>query len=162
MKSMITERQLSANRENAQKGGVKSEAGKLVSRMNASKHGGMTNSILEGESGVYEEAIQALSDGESSKFFVEKILVERAAMCVLQMRRVSFAESEFVRQIEDPTVARSLFDMPFEEVVEPGYKAAVSLEQVERFLDLYMRYQVSLENRFLKLNKELGAIRSGQ
>ena len=79
---MITERQLLANRENAQKGGVKSEAGKLVSRMNASKHGGMTNSILEGESGLYEEAIQALSDAESSKIFVEKILVERAAMCV--------------------------------------------------------------------------------
>ena len=105
---MITERQLLANRENAQKGGVKSEAGKLVSRMNASKHGGMTNSILEGESGLYEEAIQALSDAESSKIFVEKILVERAAMCVLQMRRVSFAESEFVRQIDDPTVTRSL------------------------------------------------------
>ena len=159
---MITERQLLANRENAQKGGVKSEAGKLVSRMNASKHGGMTNSILEGESGLYEEAIQALSDAESSKIFVEKILVERAAMCVLQMRRVSFAESEFVRQIDDPTVTRSLFDMSFDEVVEPGYEAVVSLEQVERFLGLYVRYQVSLENRFLKINKELEAVRSGQ
>ena len=117
---------------------------------------------LEGESGLYEEAIQALSDAESSKIFVEKILVERAAMCVLQMRRVSFAESEFVRQIDDPTVTRSLFDMSFDEVVEPGYEAVVSLEQVERFLGLYVRYQVSLENRFLKINKELEAVRSGQ
>ena len=78
------------------------------------------------------------------------------------MRRVSFAESEFVRQIDDPTVTRSLFDMSFDEVVEPGYEAVVSLEQVERFLGLYVRYQVSLENRFLKINKELEAVRSGQ
>ena len=39
---MVSERQLQANRENAKKGGVKTEEGKSVIKYNAQKHGLLT------------------------------------------------------------------------------------------------------------------------
>lgn len=42
---MITDKQLIANRENGKLGGVKTEEGKAVSRMNATKHGLLSQEI---------------------------------------------------------------------------------------------------------------------
>ena len=39
MDTNLTQKQLEANKENAKLGGVKTEAGKAVSRLNAVKHG---------------------------------------------------------------------------------------------------------------------------
>lgn len=157
---MISEKQLSANRKNAKKGGVKTEAGKMTSRLNAFKHGGMTNAILDDEADFYELAETSLLSAETTKSLVEKILVERAAMCVLQMRRLSFAESEFIRQIENPEVLEPLFELPGDKVIEQGYEPAISLEEIDCMLGLYLRYQTAIENRFLKITKELTALRS--
>ncbi len=43
---MVTKKQLDANRANAKKGGVKTKAGKLVSRYNARTHGLLTRELL--------------------------------------------------------------------------------------------------------------------
>jgi len=42
---VISEKQLDANRKNAKKGGVKTEQGKAISRLNAEKHGIFTKVI---------------------------------------------------------------------------------------------------------------------
>ena len=154
----VSTKQLEANRRNAKKGGVKTVPGKMVARMNACKHGGLSNRILEGELPAYKIICDELSEEYEPAGFVQKVLVERIALCVLQMRRMSFAVNEFLLQIDDPEVSKPVFEFPGErEIVAPGYQPAITIGQIERVMDLYERYQVSLENRFLKLNKELSA-----
>ena len=71
---------------------------------------------------------------------------------------MSFAENEFLLQIENPEVSKSMFDLIDEkQIVRPGYQPAITTEQTQTVMELYQRYQMSLENRFLKLNKELSA-----
>jgi len=43
---MVSKKQLVANKRNAQKGGVKTAEGKAVTRLNALKHGLLTDEIL--------------------------------------------------------------------------------------------------------------------
>jgi len=43
---MVSEKQLIANRENSKLGGVKTEAGKQVIRLNAVTHGLLTNVVV--------------------------------------------------------------------------------------------------------------------
>lgn len=157
-RSNATDKQIEANRRNAQKGGVKSDAGKLVSRMNSYKHGGLSNSVLNDELPAYKSLHEELTEELKPTGVVERILVERIALCVLQMRRVSFAANEFIRQIEDPEVSTSVLDLvDHKEVLHEGYKPAITIDEIEKLLELYQRYQVGLENRFLKLTREFAA-----
>jgi hypothetical protein len=155
-----SEVQVKANRCNGKKGGVKTRAGKMISRMNAYKHGGLSSTVLEGELPTYRDIHDALMNEFSPAGFVEKVLVERIVLCVLQMRRISFAVNEFMRQIEQPEVSKSMFEFEEKTIIDPGYEPAITTDQIERILDLYNRYEVSLENRFLKLVKELNLTRA--
>ena len=158
--SKASDDQVRANSRNGKKGGVKTRAGKMISRMNAYKHGGLSNTVLNGELPTYQEIHDALIDDFSPAGFVDKVLIERVALCVLQMRRISVAVNEFILQIEQPEVSKPIFDFEEKEIIEPGYEPAITTGQIERILDLYQRYEVSLENRFLKLVRELRAMRA--
>ena len=161
--TQTSDRQLRANRRNAKKGGVKTLEGKLVTRMNACKHGGLSNSVLDGEWPAYKALLDELTEEYEPSGIVQKVLVERIAICILQMRRVSFAANEYMQQIENPEISRPMFDLLDDKVIEnPGYQPAITTEQIEKILDLYQRYQVSLENRFLKLARELSNAKSGE
>lgn len=148
------------NRKNGMKGGVKTRAGKMISRMNAYKHGGLSNTILDGERSTYLGIYDALQDDFPPGGFVDKVLIERIALCVLQMRRISVAINEFMLQIEEPEISKPMFELEEKQIIEPGYEPAITTKQIEQILDLYERYQVSLENRFLKLVRELKIMRA--
>ena len=155
-----SDKQVKANRSNSKKGGVKTRAGKMISRMNAYKHGGLSSTVLEGELPTYRDIHEALISEFCPTGFVDKVLVERIALCVLQMRRISVAVNEFMLQIEQPEVSKSMFDFEDKTIIEPGYEPAITTDQIERILDLYNRYEVSLENRFMKLVRELNGTRA--
>ena len=59
-----------------------------------------------------------------------------------------------------PEVSKPIFDFEEKKIIEPGYEPAITTGQIERILDLYQRYEVSLENRFLKLVRELKVMRA--
>ncbi len=158
--SNASDEQVKANRRNGKKGGVKTQAGKLISRMNAYKHGGLSSTVLDGELPTYRGIHDALVNEFSPVGLVDQVLIERIALCVLQMRRVSVAVNEFMLQIEQPEVSKSIFDIEERTIVDPGYEPAITTDQIERILDLYQRYEVSLENRFLKLVRELKGMRA--
>ena len=158
--SKASDDQVKANRRNGKKGGVKTLPGKMISRMNAYKHGELSSTVLNGELPTYQEIHDALIDDFSPAGFVDKVLIERVALCVLQMRRISVAVNEFILQIEQPEVSKPIFDFEEKKIIEPGYEPAITTGQIERILDLYQRYEVSLENRFLKLVRELKAMRA--
>lgn len=155
-----SDEQVKANNRNGKKGGVKTQAGKMISRMNAYKHGGLSNTVLDGELPTYKDIHDALVNEFAPAGLVDKVLIERIALCVLQMRRVSVAVNEFMLQVEQPEVSKPIFDFEEKKIIDPGYKPAITTGQIERILDLYQRYEVSLENRFLKLVRELNGMRA--
>jgi hypothetical protein len=91
---MATRKQVSANRENGLKGGVKTEEGKAISRLNARKHGifavALTPEDSEEVYGTEDELIASLRPVGR----VEEMLVEKLALTYLRMQRCARAEAE--------------------------------------------------------------------
>ncbi len=158
----ISEAQLKANQENAQKGGVKTEEGKEVSKFNAVKHGILKEAISEYETGLYEERIELLKDYYEPVGAGEESLVERIALYDLRLHRITRAEKEYMRAAINPRKVKmvSPFDMdpslePYEKVVSQGYVPIINSEDVKRLTDIYLRYEVTLENRMYRAIHEL-------
>jgi MOSC domain-containing protein YiiM len=93
----ISEKQLEANRQNAQLGGVKSEEGKQIVRFNARKHGILGNLVATYEKDFYNNYLEQLFDELQPASFIENILVERIALYYLKLYRLTKAEAEFMR-----------------------------------------------------------------
>jgi hypothetical protein len=92
---MVSEKQLIANRENSKLGGVKTEAGKQVTRLNAVTHGLLTNVVVvRGEDPEELKRLRnnLMTEGEPDGE-VETMLVERIASCMWRLRRAVNAES---------------------------------------------------------------------
>ncbi len=66
---MVSKKQLKANRENAKKGGVKTEEGKAITKYNALKHGLLAKEIVvdAGDGAENQEDVQVI---ENSRKYV--------------------------------------------------------------------------------------------
>jgi hypothetical protein len=96
---MTTEKQIAANRLNALKAGVKTEAGKAVSRLNAVTHGIFSReAILPGED---EELLTRLRQSFMDEFQpvgeLETILVEQMVSDIWRLKRVIRSEKKYSR-----------------------------------------------------------------
>lgn len=93
-----SQRQIDANKENAKKGGVKTEEGKSVSRYNAIKHGLLSEEILlEGEDEKkLVEMGKKLRTELNPHTELELILVDRITANVWRLRRVMQMEREMM------------------------------------------------------------------
>jgi hypothetical protein len=96
--SEISQKQLEANRLNALKGGVKTEGGKEISKMNAVKHGLLSKQVLiDGE-----DENDLLDLGRNIRSFfkpnteIERILTDRIITCVWRLKRALCVEKEIV------------------------------------------------------------------
>ena len=95
---MVSEKQLLANRENAKLGGVKTEAGKEVVRLNAVTHGLLTKeALLAGEDG---SLLTSLTEGYMAELKpeteMEVLLVERIVSSIWRLRRVLRVEKNYI------------------------------------------------------------------
>ena len=165
---MASARQVAANRQNALKGGVKTEEGKAVSRLNARKHSIFVTALTAEDSeeicGYEDELIATLRPVGR----LEGMLVEKIALTWLRIQRCARAEAEYHTQTwEDPNKVNEGFTWEKQER-EIRYKATgVSFnEQVfERMVKLIDLYDTRLTNQFLKLMHEierLQALRKGK
>ena len=94
----VSQKQVEANRENAKKGGVKTEEGKAVSKYNAIKHGLLSKEVLlEGED---EKTL--IEIGRRLRFELEPqtelewILIDRITANVWRLKRVMQMEREMM------------------------------------------------------------------
>lgn len=97
---MATEDQISANKENAQKGGVKTDAGKAIVSMNPLKHGLCASRLLL--PGEDEEALTELSkrisEHHSPVGAEEEWLCDRIVALLWRLSRVVRAETAILRR----------------------------------------------------------------
>jgi hypothetical protein len=139
---MVSEKQLLANRENAKRGGVKTEAGKAISSRNAVTHGLLSQHILlDGEEA---EILDALRDNLMAEYapwgVMEVFWVDRIVCCIWKLGRVAEVETG---------MARDLLEFPH------------YVERREKML----RYETAIERQLFKASNELErlqAIRLGK
>jgi hypothetical protein len=155
---MATAKQIRANRENALKGGVKTERGKAISRLNALRHNiftsGLTTEDAEELYGVEDQLIAALQPVGR----IEEMLVEKLALAYLRMHRCARAEAEYhARTWEEPNPTWNDYEWRQQERKrELGVRTVTFRENVFTsmvgVIDLYDR---RLTNQFLKLLHEI-------
>ena len=109
---MASEKQVQANRKNAEKAGVKSEEGKNTIRYNSFKHGLTANSIISdlksyGESHEeYLEIVEGLRSSLLPRNYLEEGLVEQMAKAQFKLKRFDVIEASQIseqRDLEPPS-----------------------------------------------------------
>jgi len=161
---MITEKQRLANTQNAQSGGVKTTAGKAISKYNAIKHGIFTVLLTDYEEDYCRDTLQTLTGELQPVGFLETMLVERIAICYVRLYRIAKAEHEFMRATLDP-FAMTVIDpsqeyfesvhRSVEKVTTHGYKPQVNSLAIGELTKTLMRYDTTTENRLYKALHEL-------
>jgi hypothetical protein len=152
---MISDKQLQANRHNAQLGGVKTEAGKAISRFNAQKHAILSLSLTSYDEKLdYEAFIDELSTEYGSPTGLKGILIERAALCYIKLHRVQKAEGEYIRSVLEPEEYDD-FTADIRILVKKGYQPQFTTEGIEKLTDIYGRYETTLENRLFRILRQL-------
>lgn len=157
---MISEKQYKANRNNSKLGGVKSAYGKAISKYNAQTHGILRQSVADYEKDYFDDILLELEKHYAPQNIIENIIVERIAICYLKLFRAQKAEAEFTRESLNPRITRKtgfLTDFAEDciEVVNEGYTAKLPNESVQKLMDIYSRYETTLENRLFRAIHEL-------
>ncbi len=158
----ISKKQQIANKLNAIKAGVKTREGKDISKFNALKHGCLTCCPLKSELSLFQNIKDQLELEFQPNSLIEFLYIERIAIHVLQLNRISIATNEFNKSVDDPRVVETDFDMQIfnEVVVNVGYKPVIHKSSIETLLNIYSRYETSTENRLYRAVKELNNLRN--
>jgi len=165
MNKKVSQKQLEANKINAQKGGVKTEQGKEVSKYNALKHGILSETVSEYEQSFSKDVMERLNSQFQPVGVLEKILVDRIAVYYVKLFRGAKAESEYMQSILNPrqvSIKELMPSISFTEttVINEGYTPTVNHEVVERLFATFLRYEIALENRMYKSIHELQRMQS--
>jgi hypothetical protein len=153
---MISKKQLLANQNNAQLGGVKTDEGKIKVRFNALKHGIWGTLISEYESDIYQDLLTDLMDELRPQGIIQNMMVERIAVAYLRMYRLAKAENEFIQATLNPSSPE--ITLKFN---DDGYDSRIDKQAVSAMLDVYSRYETTIENHFYRALKELQSYKNG-
>jgi hypothetical protein len=155
---MASEKQFAANRQNGLKGGVKSDEGKAVSRLNARKHGifaaALTPEDTQECAGIEQELIASLRPVGR----VEEMLVEKIALTYLRMQRCARAEAEFhIETWREPNRKTEPYAWEhLRDLRSAGSRGSTFREEkFERMVKLIDLYDARLTNQWLKLLHEI-------
>ncbi len=156
---MVSEEQIKANKENAKLGGVKSEEGKQVSRLNALKFGFFSKIVTEYDKINQEEFCLEIYTCIGPNDTVEAQLVELLLSHLLSYRRICFVENELILKNLDPTITVTEHD-PVESVFgktivkKKGYTPKIESQLIDD-LEKFQRHKTSNLNAVLKILHEI-------
>lgn len=157
----ISQKQIEANRENAKKGGVKTEEGKAVSRYNAMKHGLLSKEVLLQD----ENRADLVSLGKELRSELapaselELMLVDRITANVWRLRRVMQIEREMIEDDVQPKAHDK-----DQRIKTLGQAVSYDFSHCDTYGKL-IRYEASIERGIYKALHELQrlqAIRNGE
>jgi len=153
---MASTKQVAANRQNGLKGGVKTEEGKAVSRLNARKHSIFVTALTAEDSeevcGYEDQLIVELRPAGR----IEEMLVEKIALTWLRIQRCARAEAEYHAETwGEPNKILDTYN--WEQLQEHRRARGVAFDEryFERMVKLIDLYDARLTNQFLKLLHEV-------
>lgn len=141
-------------------GGVKTPAGKAISRRNAQKHAILSQTITPYDNGVHESIFEQLNDDYKANSVIENILLERIAVYYVKLYRVAKAEKEAMSSFLNPHITK-FQDIDLDsgiEVVKEGHHFVIDGTAIETLQGIYGRYEITIENRLYKALHELERI----
>lgn len=166
---MTSEKQIRANRKNSKLGGVKTEEGKAVSKLNALKHGLLSReNLMSGENQAnLEDLTKKIIQDLKPIGALEIVLVDRIVVNIWRLKRAMRVEKEMLEQEQkNPfTDKETIYDYNFinddmlnkftryETTIEKGiYKAIHELEGFRKIKSEWVRLEKmkkisSLRNR---------------
>jgi hypothetical protein len=149
---MVSEKQLIANRENAKKGGVKTEAGKDIVRLNALKHGLFAeNLLLPGED---EHVLTELWEAVMAELQPQGALEEMLVMFIVS----SFWRWQMAVELETDYLSEEFVQRTIAIGKGDALASSKFVRQELRNNNAWMnlvRYQTTFANKFLKFMHEL-------
>ena len=146
------------------RGGPKTPQGKDMSKQNSLKHGILSNATTVYDGIKLDSILARLSDELAPKTSIEELLVERIALYILRLQRVVKAETEHMKKCLDPTITESILEQSLiaPRITRQGYSQKIKQEDIEPLLNIYHRYEKSLENRLYRVIQELKRIQKKQ
>lgn len=151
---MTSQKQLEANKKNAQLGGVKTDEGKAITKLNALKHGLLTMQVLlEGEE---EESLlelhERLKEDLKPNGEIEMLLVDRIISNAWRLRRLLEVE----RTVMEWRAKRELnLSLTFGKGEESGNRHATREMLVNDDIEKLLRYEITIERSIYKALHEL-------
>ena len=166
---MTSDKQIVANIQNAQRGGVKTVEGKTVSKFNAIKHGLLSKEVLiKGESKQsLEELRQTLYEELDPATQLEAILVDRIVANTWRLRRVLEVERNAMEwQKEDKDVGVN-FDFGEEKESEDHKEKQKLRKKITKMvthsdIDQILRYETTIERGIYRALHELQRIQAAR
>lgn len=146
---MTTIKQIKANRKNALKGGVKTEKGKNITRMNAVKYGFFSKIITEYDKLMNEDFCKSIYDCFMPANEYENQMVEILLSNLLTFRRICLIEKEYIETKLHPDEK-----MNFDICLKEGYKPIIQLDLLDD-LNKFQKYKTSIQNNIIKIEHEL-------
>jgi len=161
--SEITQKQLEANRENSKFGGVKTDDGKAISKMNALKHGLLSSQVLiEAEKNEKENLAdlsvrineQLLPMGEFEVFLTDRIISNiwrLKRLLKIESSLMEFGNNEMVLILQDD--------------IQQANRTQITNMLRNELFERIMRYEANIERGIFKSLHELQrlqAIRKGE
>jgi hypothetical protein len=158
---MISDKKQRANEQNAKLGGVKTPEGKEISKYNAQKHAILRQTITEYEKEISDFIFNQLVKELNPEGVIEEILAERIAVYYVKLFRVGKAEKEYLKTLLFPSKTEypegNKYELlPLQEAkVIQSFQSKVSPEDFEQIINIYSRYEITIENRLYRVLYEL-------
>lgn len=146
---MTTKKQLSANQKNALKGGVKTEQGKEISKMNSLKHGFFSKITTDYDKIDNQDFCESFYKHFAPANIYEEQLVEMLLSNLLTLRRICLVEKEYIETKLHPDIG-----MEFDFSVKKGYKPVIKLDLLDD-LSKFQKYKTSIQRCIFKVQHEL-------
>lgn len=169
---VISDKQLVANRNNALKGGVKTQTGKDTSKYNSIRHGALSKALLKGETIEAERIQECFIEEYQPVNLIERLLVETMTISYIRLLRAVSIEQDYLSGITDPPDYKAeLISSGFDEytglppseykyTLISGHEVLMKPEKIEELDRIYTRYIVSCERQFYRSLHELQRVQS--
>ncbi len=150
MTGISSEARKMASQTNGKLGGVKTDEGKEVSKLNAIKHGVLSNALQNGyDKANFSAIFKALGEEFNVKSIHQNLILEQLVMTYLKLARCSRIETEVMHEANNTTM--SLEEACYAPIIAEKNKASISEKTLNRLEMVLIRYEPQLVNRMLKL-----------
>ncbi len=157
---MTSDKQIQANRINAQKGGVKTVEGKTISKLNPLKHGLLSREVLlKGESKqTYSELSQSLLESLQPISAIEEILADRIIANIWRLKRMLEVE----RTTMEWQKAHEIRSMHFDEKQDQIERNAIREMLINEDIEKLQKYETTIERSIYRALHELQRIQAAR
>ena len=149
---MTSEKQIEANKENAKLGGVKTDEGKGISSMNATKHGFFSKIVITEDKIDNEKFCEEMYGLFKPENIYEGQILEIMLSNLLAYRRICQVESLLLKKGLDSITADTEPQFVWDQI--PDYREKFSKDLMDELLK-FQRYKVACTNVIMRSAKEL-------